>query len=167
MRRLSIASTSEPAHVDILALRDGEDDQAEAVDVGPRPDLAAEIAELLGRDIVQLAGEAVADDRRRARVEILGDAEIDDLGLVDVVVLEQDIVGRHVAVDGAEPVGGGKARGEPPEQAGQLLGRALDLAEHVAEIDALDEFGDDVEDAELRLLRQHAILERAPRGGAW
>ena len=104
-----------------LPMRDREDDEAEAVDVGPRPDLAAEIAELLGRDIVQLAGEAVADDRRRARVEILGDAEIDDLGLVDIVILEDDIVRRHVAVDRAELVRGGEARGEPAQQAGELV----------------------------------------------
>ena len=108
LRRLSIASTSEPDMSTLLALRDGEDDQAEAVDVGPRADLAAEIAELLGRDIVELAREAVADDRRRARVEILGDAEIDDLGLVDVVIFEDDVVRRHVAVDGAELMGGGE-----------------------------------------------------------
>ena len=157
LRRLSMASTSEPAHVDILALGDGEDDQSEAVDVAPRADLAAIIAELLGRDIVQFAGEAVADDRRRAGVEILGDAEIDDLGLVDVAAGKQDVVGRHVAVDGAEPVGGGEARGEPLEQAGQLLGRTLDLAEHVGELDALDEFGDDVERAQLRLLGEDAV----------
>ncbi len=139
LRRLSIASTSEPDMSTFLPLRDGEDDEAEAVDVGPRPDLAAEIAELFGRDIVELAGEAVADDRRRARVEILGDAEIDDLRLVDVVVGEDDVVGRHVAVDGAELVRRAEPRGQPPKQPGQLLGRAIDLAERVAEVGAVDD----------------------------
>ena len=78
------------AHIGRRALQGLEQHKTEAVDVRPGGDVAAVKAELLGRDIVEFAGEADVDERgpdlRRAR-----DAEVDDLRLVDIAVLDNDV----------------------------------------------------------------------------
>ncbi len=79
------------------------DHEAEAVDVRARADIAAVQAELLGRDVVQLAGEAAPDDRA-FRQRRAGDAEIDDLGAMHLAAGDQHVVGREVAVDDPEIV---------------------------------------------------------------
>ena len=90
------------AHVDRPPAQGLREDQAETVDVRLERDLAAGEADLLGRDVVVLAGETVADDRALARPMRTRDAEIDDLGAPHVAVGQNDVVRGNVAVDDAE-----------------------------------------------------------------
>ena len=100
------------AHVDRLAAQGGGQHQAEAVDVGLLGDLAAIEAELLGRDVVVLAGELAADQRAAADGRRPRDAEVDDLGALDLAARQDDVVRREVAVDRAGLVGGAQARSQ-------------------------------------------------------
>ena len=103
---------------DLVSRPPGARDDDDAVTVRLDEDEAHTLAELLGGDIVELAGKSVPDNRRGAGVEILGNAEIDDRRPVDVVLLEDDIVRRHVAVNRAELVRRGQAGREAAQQAG-------------------------------------------------
>ena len=93
-----------------------EQHQAETVDVGLGGDVAAVQADLFRRDVIVLAGEAGADDGRVADLGRAGDAEIDDLGARDVAQRNDDVVGRHVAMNDAALMRGLQARGDAPHQ---------------------------------------------------
>ena len=83
----------------------GQQQRAQPVKVGAIIGLAVK---LFGRGIFVFAGKAGADDGARAGGGILGDAEIDDRGAVGLAVAQDDIVGRKVAMDDAQPVRGGQ-----------------------------------------------------------
>ena len=109
--------------------RGGGQDQAQAVDVGPRADFAAVFAELLGGDEAELAREGVADDGRMRRIVVPRDAEVDDHGLREPPMRRENVVGRKIAHEDAGAVRGGEAfceaagEGEPLPEGPPARGR--------------------------------------------
>src|SRR3546814_14482818 len=86
------------AHVQRLAGRRGGEHQAEAVDVRAAVDLAAVEPDLLGRGVGVAPGEVVADDGGGRGIGALGDAEVDDLRVLEVAVAEDHVVDRKGVV---------------------------------------------------------------------
>jgi len=76
---------------------------------------------------------------------------------MDIAAGKQHVVRRHVAMDSPQSMRCAEAGCEPAQEAREILGRHLALAHHVGKLGALDKLGHDVEHAELRLLREHAI----------
>ena len=127
-------------HVQLLAGGGRRQHQGQAVDIGPAIHLAAEKAELLGRDIGIFAGKLIADHGFLRRVGQFGDAEIDDLRLIDLAILEDDIVGRKVAVEDARLMGDGQRLGRPAPHHAHFIDRQRPLAHDMAERRPVDEF---------------------------
>ena len=84
LRRFSTTWTWRAAHVERTPGERLRQHEPQAVDVGFCGDIAAEKAELFGRDVVVLAGKAAADHGGFAELRRSRDAEIDDLGARDV-----------------------------------------------------------------------------------
>ena len=157
LRRLSSTCRLAAAHVDRPAGEGFDQDQSETVDVGLRPHVAAEQAELLGRDIVVLAGKPAADDGVIAELRGTRDAEVDDLGARDIAARDHDVVGRYVAVDDAALVRHMQAGGDPLEQRShRLVGERLapdDFGERLP----FDEFHREIGAAQRRLDREDVV----------
>ena len=124
------------AHVEAAAARGGDEDEAEAVEIGPWPDQRRVARELFGRGIGQLAGE-----RRPQRIEsaVARDAEVDDRRAVRIAARQDDVVGREVAVDHPLLVRGGEPVGQPHRQPPQPLGLQRAVAQHLAQRRPLNE----------------------------
>ena len=92
------------AHADRPTGRQREHDPPQTVDVRPWTNAPIEIAELFGRCERQLACERLVHGPGLRGIDILGDPEVDDLGVRQSAERQQDVVGRNVAVDGAQLV---------------------------------------------------------------
>ena len=128
------------AHVDGAPGQGLRQHQREGIHVRAAGDLAAIQAELLRRDVVVLAREAGADDRAFAKDAGAGDAEIDDLGAGGIAARQDDVVGRDVAMDDAEPVRGMQAGSDALAQDVGFLDAEWPLLDALGEWLAVDEF---------------------------
>src|SRR5215203_6970745 len=133
--------------------------QTEAVDVRFRPDIAAEHAELLGRDVVGVAREAVADDRADVLPDRTGDAEIDDLGAHNVVARQLNVVRRDLTVDDPKLVRRLQARSEPALQDEHLIETQGPALEDLREGAPLDELHREIGAAEDWIDREDIIAD--------
>ncbi len=146
------------AHIDRPVAQGFRQHEAETVNIGPWRHVAAEESELFGRDIIIFAGEAAADDGAVvAEARRTGDAEVDDLGAAHVARRNDNIVGRHVAVDDAALMrrvqAGSNALHEPVDR----LERQRPAAQHRRKALPVDKFHREIGAVENRIDREDVI----------
>ena len=128
------------AHVELLSCQGIEQQQAETVDIGFRGDLIAVKADLFRRNIVVLAGKAGADNGLIAQLGGTGDAEIDDLGPRHIAQRNDNIIGRHIAMNNSALMSRLEARGDAPHQLHQRLERQRTVHQNIRQRTTIDEF---------------------------
>ncbi len=106
--------------------------------------MAAIESELLRRRVGELAGEIATDDGTRVGIGQLGDAEIDDLGMLQLAARKDHIVRRHVAVDDALLVRRAQPHGKPVAQQQHIMRRQRAVLEQDGQCRPVDIFHDQV-----------------------
>ena len=120
-------------HIELAAEahRGRRKDETEAVDVRSQIDTSTKQTDLLRRDIRVFPREIAVDDRKRSRICRFGDAEIDELGVVDVSSRKEDVLWRYVPVNDAHLMRRGEAARQPVAQTQDFVRFKTPLAQEL------------------------------------
>ena len=153
-------------HVDRLAAQRRRDQQAQPVDVRPGADVAAEMAQLLWRDILELARQ-LAVQRVLGHLGGFRDAEVDQHRPRHVAIAQHHVVRRKVAVDHVHVVRPLQPRRDLAHQVTRLgTGQRALLPHEIRQRHAVDELHDQAEPVQVgvadKVVIPHDGLIREP-----